>query len=213
MRLIDAGLREGHTYTVRRTWLTLPNLITLVRFALVPVFVWLTVSGRHLEAFVVLVVLSSTDWVDGYVARRYDMISTVGAWLDPLADRLSLMVVAATAALTGLAPGWSVVAIVVPDVLLAALCWWLLRGSPELKVTVLGKVRTAVLLVAMPALLLARVPQVDTALWGTVATVLLVTGCALHVAAAADYARRSLARARQLRAAGVDPRDRRAWAG
>lgn len=147
MRVIDVGLREGHEYRVRDTWLTVPNLITLARFALVPVFVWLTVDGRHLDAFVILAVLSGTDWVDGYVARRFDMISTVGRWLDPVADHLSLLVVAVTFVATGIAPLWLALAIAIPDVVLAAVCLRLFGGSPDLPVTVLGKVRTALLLV------------------------------------------------------------------
>ncbi|MER6986525.1 CDP-alcohol phosphatidyltransferase family protein [Streptomyces sp. NPDC051172] len=130
MRVIDVGLREGHEYRVRDTWLTVPNLITLARFALVPVFVWLTVDGRHLDAFVILAVLSGTDWVDGYVARRFDMISTVRRWLDPVADRLSLLVVAVTFVATGIAPLWLALAIAIPDVVLAAVCLWLFGGSP-----------------------------------------------------------------------------------
>ena len=208
MRLIDVGLREGHEYRVRDTWLTVPNLITLVRFALLPVFVWLTVTGQHLAAFILLAVLSGTDWVDGYVARRFDMISTVGRWLDPLADRLALLVVALTFVLTGIAPPWFVLAIVVPDVVLTLVCLRLFGGSPDLKVTVLGKVRTALLLVGTPLLLLARVPGVDE-VGGTVALALVGAGCALHVVAAVDYLARAVRKARDLRAAGVDPRSRR----
>lgn len=209
MRLIDVGLREGHEYRVRDTWLTLPNIITLVRFALVPVFVWLTVSGQHLAAFITLAVLSSTDWVDGYVARRFDMISTVGRWLDPLADRLSLLTVAFTFVATGIAPLWFALAILVPDIVLTLVCLRLFGGSPDLKVTVLGKVRTALLLVGTPMLLLARVPGVDEAVWGALALTLVGIGCALHVVAAVDYLVRGVRKARDLRAAGVDPRARR----
>lgn len=120
MRLIDVGLREGHEYRVRDTWLTVPNVITLVRLALVPVFVWLTVTDQCLAAFLTLAFLSSTDWVDGYIARRFDMISTVGRWLDPVADRLSLVTVALTFVLTGIAPAWLVLSILIPDVVLTS---------------------------------------------------------------------------------------------
>ena len=208
MRLIDAGLREGHEYRVRDTWLTLPNLITLARFALVPVFVWLALAGRHLDAFVTLAVLSGTDWVDGYVARRFDMVSTVGRWLDPVADRLALLAVAVTFVATGTAPLWFALAIAIPDVILAAVCLWLFGGSPDLPVTVLGKVRTALLLVGTPLLLLARVPGDDGVPWGGGALALVGAGCLLHVLAAGDYLVRAVRRARDLRAAGVDPRER-----
>ncbi|WP_010079163.1 CDP-alcohol phosphatidyltransferase family protein, partial [Micrococcus luteus] len=70
-----------------------------------------------------------------------------GRWLDPVADRLSLLVVAVTFVATGIAPLWLALAIAIPDVVLAAVCLWLFGGSPDLPVTVLGKVRTALLLV------------------------------------------------------------------
>ncbi len=210
MRLIDVGLREGHEYRVRDTWLTVPNVITLVRLALVPVFVWLTVTDQFLAAFLTLAFLSSTDWVDGYIARRFDMISRVGRWLDPVADRLSLVTVALTFVLTGIAPAWLVLSILIPDVVLTLVCLRLFGGSPDLKVTVLGKVRTALLLAGTPLLLLARVPGVDQDLWGGLALVLVGAGCVLHVLAAVDYLVRAVRKARELRAAGVDPRDRRA---
>ena len=151
--------------------------------------------------------------MDGYVARRFDMMSTVGAWLDPAADRLSLMVVAVTLVGTGIAPLWFALAVIVPDLVLAAVSAWLFRGSPELTVTVLGKVRTAILLAGAPALLLSRVPEADTAVWTAVSLVLVAAGSILHVAATLDYLRRAVAKAAALRAAGVDPRDRAAWAG
>lgn len=201
MRLIDAGLREGHQYRIRDEWLTIPNLITLGRFALVPVFVWLTATERYLAAFIVLAVLSATDWVDGYIARRFDMISTVGRWLDPLADRLALIIVVLTFALSGLAPFWFVAAIVIPDLALSIVCLILFGGSPDLDVTVLGKVRTALLLAGTPLLLLARVPGVDGGTVGGIALALTGLGCVLHVLAAGDYLRRAVVKARTRRKA------------
>lgn len=211
MRVIDVGLREGYEYTVRDTFWTVPNLITLARFALIPVFVWLTATGQYLAAFWVLAVLSTTDWVDGYVARRFDMISTAGQWLDPLADRLSMIIVAATLVVTGVAPDWIVWAIVVPDLVLIAISLLLFRGSPELDVSVLGKVRTALLLVAAPVLLLGNVPGLTDTAWGSAGTWLLSLGAIAHMLAAVDYLRRFAAKAGALRAAGIDPRDRAAW--
>jgi cardiolipin synthase (CMP-forming) len=212
MRVIDVGLREGYEYTVRDTFWTVPNVVTLLRFALIPVFVWLTATGRYLAAFWVLAVLSSTDWVDGWIARRFDMISSVGKWLDPLADRLSMIIVAATLVLTGVAPDWIVWAIVLPDLVLTVVSLLLFRGSPELEVTVLGKVRTALLLVAAPVLLLGNVPGLTDTAWGSAGTWLLSLGAVAHMLAAADYLRRFRAKAAGLRAAGIDPRERAAWA-
>lgn len=211
MRVIDVGLREGYQYTVRDTFWTVPNVITLVRFALIPVFVWLTAAEQYLAAFWVLAVLSSTDWVDGWVARRFDMISTVGKWLDPLADRLSMIIVAATLVVTGVAPDWIVWAIVVPDLVLTAVSVAMFRGSPELDVSVLGKVRTALLLVAAPVLLLGNVPGLTDTAWGSAGTWLLSLGAIAHMLAAADYLRRFGHKSATLRSRGIDPRDRPAW--
>ncbi|MCP6768684.1 CDP-alcohol phosphatidyltransferase family protein, partial [Klebsiella pneumoniae] len=87
MRLIGAGTRADIDYVVTDRFWTVPNVITLVRFCLVPFFVWLVFTQQYLAAFIVLAVLSCTDWVDGYIARRFNQISTVGQWLDPMADR------------------------------------------------------------------------------------------------------------------------------
>lgn len=212
MRVIDVGLREGYEYTVRDDFWTLPNVITLARFALIPVFVWLTATEQYLAAFWVLAVLSTTDWVDGFVARRFDMISTTGKWLDPLADRLAMIIVAATLVLTGVAPDWIVWAIVLPDLVLTVVSLAMFRGSPELDVSVLGKVRTALLLVAAPVLLLGNVPGLTDTAWGSAGIWLLSLGAFAHMLAAADYLRRFAHKSGALRSRGIDPRDREAWA-
>jgi cardiolipin synthase (CMP-forming) len=212
MRLIGAGHRDDIEYEVTDRLWTVPNIITVLRFCLVPLFVWLVASERYLAAFIVLAVLSSTDWVDGYIARRFNQISTVGQWLDPVADRLSLVVVAVTLVATGIAPWWLVVALVVPDVVLGLTALALFRGSPELEVTVLGKVRTALLLVGTPVLLLAQVPGLAEGPLTMLASVLLVLGCVGHVGAAAGYLVGCVRKYRRLRAQGLDPRDRPRWA-
>lgn len=211
MRLIGAGTRDDVDYVVTDRFWTVPNVITLLRFCLVPVFVWLVATDRYLAAFIVLTVLSSTDWVDGYIARRFNQISTTGQWLDPLADRLSLMVVAVTLVVTGIAPWWLAVAIIVPDLVLAGTALILFGGSPELKVSVLGKVRTAFLLLGAPALLLAQVPTLDRDVITTIAYVLLIAGCLGHLGATVDYLRQCVRKHRHIRAAGMDPRDRQSW--
>ena len=211
MRLIGAGTRDDIDYVVTDRFWTVPNIITLVRFCLVPVFVWLVATQQHLSAFIVLAVLSSTDWVDGYIARRFNQISTTGQWLDPLADRISLIVVAVTLVVTGIAPWWLAVGIIVPDLILAGAALVMFGGSPELEVSVLGKVRTAFLLVGAPALLLAEVPGWDRDLITVIAYVLLAVGCIGHLGATIDYLRQCLVKHRTMRAAGLDPRDRQSW--
>ncbi|MGO1182690.1 MAG: CDP-alcohol phosphatidyltransferase family protein [Micrococcaceae bacterium] len=212
MKLIGAGTRSDIEYQVSDRWLTAPNIITLVRFCLVPLFVWQAFTGQYLGAFITLAVLFSTDWVDGYVARRFNQISTVGKWLDPLADRISIVVVAVTVVITGVAPGWLVASLLIPDLLLFVLNAVLFLGSPELEVTALGKIRTALIMAGIPFLLLAQVAEMDSTFWHVVAYALLVPGCLGHWGAAVDYTIRSLRKHRQLRAVGINPRQRQSWA-
>jgi cardiolipin synthase len=194
--LIGAGLREDIDYVELHTFWTVPNLITLVRFALIPVFSCLVATSHPVWAFVTLAVVFSTDWVDGYVARRFNQISSVGKWLDPFADRLTLIIVSVTFVLFHVAPAWFVWAIVIPDVGLALTCLCLFRGSPDLPVSVLGKLRTAVLMLAAPLLLLSQAEFPAAHVLETVCTWVLLLGSLLHIAAAGTYLVQAVKKAR-----------------
>lgn len=189
MRLIGAGTRPGSEGTVLSTAWTLPNIITLVRFLGVPLFVLLIAQQRYGVAVLTLVVVGSTDWVDGYVARRFNQVSTVGKWLDPVADRTALIVIAVTFVVDGIAPAWLVWTIVIPDVILIINALVLFRGPLHLPVATVGKVRTALLLVGAPLLLLHRVEGFGHAWILAVAQGLLAAGCVLHLVAFVAYFR------------------------
>lgn len=199
MRIIGAGTREDHEYRILDTFFTIPNLVTVARFLLVPVFVVQTVGEHYGWATLTLVVLGSTDWIDGYLARKLDQVSSVGAWLDPAADRLALIVVAATFVITGIAPSWLVYSIVIPDAVLVINALILFRGSPGLTVSVAGKVRTALLLVATPMLLLGSTDRGRESALIPISTVVLAVACILHVAVAIDYFIRARAKAGALK--------------
>ena len=73
--------------------LTIPNVISVVRLACIPLFCWLLLGAdERLAAFLLLTFLGCTDWVDGYIARHFDQGSELGKVLDPTADRLLLLV-------------------------------------------------------------------------------------------------------------------------
>ncbi|MDO5493892.1 MAG: CDP-alcohol phosphatidyltransferase family protein [Nesterenkonia sp.] len=211
MRIIGAGTREGEVPTLHETFWTVPNLITAARFALVPVFVWLVAVGHDWAAFWVLVVLGSTDWIDGYLARRFDQASVVGQWLDPLADRLSLIIVTLTLVIFSDAPLWVLLVIVGADMVLFLNASLLFGGSPELPVSVLGKLRTAALLVAAPLVLLGRTPELRETAVTDAGVVLLALGGIMHMGAALDYLLKARAKAVRLRRDGIEPRDRARW--
>lgn len=156
---------------------TVPNALSLLRLLLIPVFLVLLITEQYLWALVTLVVSSVTDFVDGYVARRFNQVSRIGQLLDPAADRLFIFSTLVGLAIRGFLPWWLVGVIVARDVLLLVLGVILAqhRFGP-LPVHHLGKMGTFLLLVAMPVLVLgAALPSIDgwaqpigwaAALWG-----------------------------------------------
>ena len=95
--------------------MNIPNLITLARMLAVPVVVWLMLDGRGGPAFWVFVGAGISDAVDGAVAKRFDMVTELGRYLDPVADKLLLVAVYLTLGHVGLLPSWIVILVVSRD--------------------------------------------------------------------------------------------------
>ncbi|MDQ0801841.1 CDP-alcohol phosphatidyltransferase family protein [Arthrobacter sp. SLBN-112] len=188
MRFIGAGARPGHPLVDHDRMFTIPNLLTVVRFMGVPLFIWLVLAQREYGAgVIVLVVMAGTDWIDGYIARRFDQASKLGRVLDPIADRLALLAVAVTLVIAGVVHWLYLAALVVPDAILLVLTLFLFHGHPDLPVSVVGKVRTGLLLLGTPLLLLSRL---DTGFAGQLlaaAWVVLGLGLVGHWIAAYNY--------------------------
>ena len=159
--------------------LTVPNVLSMLRLLGVPVFLWL-ILGPHADglAIVLLMVSGITDYLDGWIARRWNQISRVGQLLDPLADRLYIFATLVGLGLRGILPGWFVGILVARDAILALSLPVLRRhGRGPLEVHYLGKAATFNLLYAFPLLLLsdgsgtpalvARVLGWAFAIWGT----------------------------------------------
>ena len=137
---------------------TLPNALSALRLALVPVFFWLVLSHRDGWALVVLFVSGLTDYLDGVLARRFNQVSRLGQLLDPAADRLYILATLVGLAWRDVVPWWLLVVIVGRDVLLAFTIPALARyGYGPLPVHFLGKAATFCLLYAFPLLLLAQI--------------------------------------------------------
>lgn len=144
------------TGSARGRLLTVPNLLSLLRLAGVPVFLWLLLGPRADGwALAVLMVGGFTDWLDGKLARLLDQYSAVGALLDPAVDRLYILAALVALGARGIVPWWAVAALVGRDVVLGA-CLVVLRarGYGPFRVTYLGKSATFLLLYAFPLLLL-----------------------------------------------------------
>ena len=187
IRLIGAGTRPDTEPTVTDSFWTIPNLVTVLRFLGIPLFVYLVAQDRYGSAFITLVAVGGTDWIDGYLARRLDQVSRTGQWLDPVADRLALIIVAATFVVDGIAPMWLILSIAIPDAVLIINSLLLFRGSPDLPVSTVGKIRTALLLLGAPLLLLDHVQGYGFEWLAAAGTTVLALGCVGHVAAAAGY--------------------------
>jgi cardiolipin synthase len=145
---------EGTVVTNRIV--TIPNLLSIVRLALVPVFLWLVLAKRQDElALLVLVVSGITDYLDGKLARRFNQTSALGAILDPVADRLFILAVVVGLWQRDIIPIWLAIVLPLRDVFLFSLVPFLRsRGFSSLPVHFLGKAATAALLYALPLLLL-----------------------------------------------------------
>ena len=150
-------MAEVNEQQVSTRVLTVPNLISLLRLALVPVFAVLIITERDVAALLVLAFSGFTDWLDGVAARRMNQVSKLGQVLDPAADRLFILVTLVTLAWRDVVPLWLVVLILSRDVLMALLVPTLNRlGYGPLPVNFLGKAATFALLYAFPLLLLAE---------------------------------------------------------
>ena len=212
VRLFGAGTREGYQYTPRKTFFTVPNVITVLRFLLVPVFVWMVSEGEYLNALWVLLILAATDWIDGFIARFFDQVSTVGKWLDPLADRVAVVVITFTLAYFEVIGFWVVWVIFVPDMVLFINSALLFGGSPQLKVSPVGKVRSAALMLTFPVILLVPAEAWDFELLPLIADSLLIAACAMHLIASVDYLWQAWGKFRYLRRQRINPWNRKLWA-
>ncbi|QEO13213.1 CDP-alcohol phosphatidyltransferase family protein [Agromyces intestinalis] len=146
----------------RRVW-TIPNVLSMLRLALVPVFLVYLVLGDYVAALIVLVAASLSDLLDGFLARRLNQVTRLGQLLDPAADRLYIFAALVGLAAGGLVPWWIVVVVVARDVFLLVLGIVLANhGYGPLPVHQLGKVATFALFFGLPVIMLGlAVPALE----------------------------------------------------
>jgi len=140
-----------------------PNLLTWLRILAIPLLVaiyylpdrWLEPQEKNLAATILFVGAAVTDWLDGYLARRWNQTSAFGAFLDPVADKL--MVTAALIVLLQLNRVDAIVAVIIigREIAISALREWMAKLGQDRSVAVnlLGKIKTVSQLVAIPLLL------------------------------------------------------------
>jgi cardiolipin synthase len=133
--------------------ITVPNLISLLRILLIPVFVALILGeGTEAAGLVLLGAVVSTDWIDGYIARRTGQVSNLGKVLDPVADRLAIAAALIAMVARDAFPLWAALLVIVRDVLvLLAGGALLLVMKVRIDVRSIGKVATLALMCGIPA--------------------------------------------------------------
>ena len=136
--------------------LTAPNVITMVRLLCIPLYLWLLFGAHHqIAAAVLLAALGATDWVDGFVARRYGQVSTFGKVLDPTADRILVGTAVISIMIYGAVPLWFGLATIAREVLVSAMVLLLASlGAARIDVLWVGKAGTFGLMFAYPTFLL-----------------------------------------------------------
>jgi cardiolipin synthase len=168
--------------------LTVPNAISLVRLLGVPLFLYLFLVGAYGWAVAVLAVGGTSDWVDGFLARRLHQVSRLGELLDPFADRLYILATLIAFTVGGVVPWLFTAALLLREVVLTG-CLAVVRryGYGPLPVHYVGKTATFILLAGFPVLLLARASAAAAPVAGPIGWALAWWGLALYWAAGVMY--------------------------
>jgi len=124
--------------------MTIPNLITSIRIILTPIFVIYLINDRFLSALIVFVIAGLSDGADGFIARLFNQKSRLGAFLDPLADKILLISAFVVLSATDLVPSWLTVVVISRDILilLGVLILYLNRTGLAIKPSILSKLTT-----------------------------------------------------------------------
>jgi cardiolipin synthase (CMP-forming) len=148
---------ESKSGEVSNRIFTVPNILSFIRLGLVPVFLVLIIIGEDVWALATLVFSSVTDYLDGYIARRFGQITRLGQLLDPAADRLFIFATLIGLASRDVVPWWFVAVILGRDAMLLVLGVVLANhGYGPLPVHHLGKVATFCLFYALPLIMVGR---------------------------------------------------------
>lgn len=124
--------------------MSIPNIITLGRILLVPIIIWAIASNQMEIAFAIFVIAGVSDAVDGFLAKRFNMASELGALLDPLADKALLVSIFVTLGILGAVPIWLVILVVSRDIMIvgAVIVSWLFNKPVPMKPLLVSKLNT-----------------------------------------------------------------------
>lgn len=161
---------------------TLPNLLSLIRLALVPVTMILIFKMKMKAAFITFIVAELTDLVDGYIARKYHLITEMGKWLDPMADKLMAIGVVLSFTLTGILPLFVVIVLAAKELLMLGGGLMMIRRGNIIPSNTLGKACAFIMNVAIAAGFFYYIP-----IWKKIYPYVIYTGLAFSVLAMVQY--------------------------
>ena len=153
--------------------MSVPNLLTIARILMVPLLIWLIISGNFRFAFAIFVMAGITDAVDGFIAKNYDSVTELGAYLDPLADKVLLVSIYVVLGLQGFLPDWLVILVVSRDVMIvgAVILSWLVGKPVRMQPLILSKANTTVQ-ITLAAMIIGALafaePHPVLIVWGSV---------------------------------------------
>jgi cardiolipin synthase len=165
---------------------TVPNMITILRFLLVPAVIYWLLTGEWRLAFAGFVIAGVSDGVDGFIARRFNQRSVLGGYLDPMADKLLLVSVFVVLGIMDKLPLWLVVAAVSRDALIvcAVLLSTVMANPVEIKPLMVSKANTVAQIVLAGVVLAELAFAAD---FGPIRPVLIILSGLLTVASAGAY--------------------------
>jgi cardiolipin synthase len=165
---------------------SLPNFITVGRLFLVPVVIELIADRRWAGVFAVFLIAGISDGVDGFLAKRFDLRSELGAYLDPLADKALLVSIYVSLAIAGVTPTWLAILVVSRDVMIigAVLIAAVLAKPVAIRPLLISKLNTTVQIAFAASVLGAKAFGLDLGAWFEVAMTVAAT---LTVASAGAY--------------------------
>ena len=152
----EHNVTSRYSPEARDIYLTIPNLISLLRIISIPFIAWLMARHEMVPALIVLAISSASDGVDGILARKLNQVSKIGQILDPLADRLLIFCSILALGVAGIIPWWMLIVVGLRDLVMAVQVLWIAQyGYGPLPVHFVGKAGTALLMMAIVALTVA----------------------------------------------------------
>ncbi len=143
--------------------MNVPNILTFFRFCLIPVYIiaFITSETKELAAWI-FILASATDVLDGYIARKFNMMTKAGQLLDPLADKLMQLTVVVSLLVAKIIPLWFVIILAVKEILMIVGGIFLYSKKTFVKSNIFGKANTVILFIAMIVILFAHASQTIT---------------------------------------------------